>query len=396
MGVVAAGRDVGAGQAAERQLRAVGAAASGNQHGLDAHLAVCLDGKVNQALVRSGELLGHVAVLLAHGNLDGALAVTGVHESGDAAQHGLALIEGRGVKVAQDVVQVDLVGRAGDLHGVIVALATLGVLGALGGRDHLLEFHSQRNGVDHDVLGGARVDHRAMEGHIGRSGAKALEVDLAQGLAVHGVAPLGAQFVQVEKGGTVADLFVGHKGDLQRGVRKLGICHQAGEKGTDLGHAGLVVCREKRGAVRAHDVLAHKLGEVRHLIGGRLDADTVHDTGDQRAALVVHDVRLHAGGRRVGSRVDVRAQHERRGLLGAGRGGQGRRHIGVLVHGHVHAANGGQLLAQHARHLVLARGRGRLGLVLFVGLGIYLHVAHEALKNITHLSIDLSLVVLQV
>ena len=114
---------------------------------------------------------------------------------------------------------MNLVCRAGDLHGVIVALAALGVLGALGGRDHLLELAGQRDGVDHDVLGSARVDHRAVEGDVGRGCAKALEVDLAQGLTVHGVAPLGAQFVQVEKGGAVADLFVGHKGDLQRGVR---------------------------------------------------------------------------------------------------------------------------------------------------------------------------------
>ena len=330
VGVVAAGGDVGAGQAAEGQLRAVGAAAGRDEHGLDAHLAVGLHGIVNEQLVSGTELLGHVAVLLAHLDGDRALAVAGVLEGGDAAQRGLALVEVGGVKVAQDVAELDLVRGAGDVRGVVVALAALGVLRALGGRDHLLELGGQSDGVDHNVLGAAGVDHHALEGDRGLARAEALVVELAQGLAVHGVAPLGAQRVEVQELRAVADLLVGDKRHLDGGMGQLGVGDQTRQERADLCHAGLVVSRRRSVEPSEHTMSwPWNLAKVRHLIRRGLDGLVVDDAGHQRATLVVDDVGLDAGGRGVLGSVEVGAEHERGGVLGAlggGRSCRSRRH----------------------------------------------------------------------
>ena len=192
---------------------------------------------------------------------------------------------------------------------MVVALAALGVLRALGGGDHLLELGGQSDGVDHNVLGAAGVDHHALEGDRGLARAEALVVELAQGLAVHGVAPLGAQRVEVQELRAVADLLVGDKRHLDGGMGQLGVGDQTRQERADLCHAGLVVSREERRAVGAHDVLASELGQVRHLIRRGLDGLVVDDAGHQRATLVVDDVGLDAGGRGVLGGVEVGAEH---------------------------------------------------------------------------------------
>ena len=97
------------------------------------------------------------------------------------------------------------------------------------------------------------------------------------------------------------------------------------------------------------------------------------------------DVRLDARGRRVDDGVQVRAKHQCGSQLGALGCGEDAGDIGVLVDGDVGAAQRLELLAQVASHLVLSRrGRGD-GVVLGVGLGVNLHVAHEALSDIGEL-----------
>ncbi len=383
MRVISTGSKVGARKTAERELGAVGAAAGGHGHRLDAHLAVGLHRVIDQELL-AGQALGHVAVLLAELDRHRALVVAAVEQLGDLGQHGLAIGELLAVEVAHDVLELQLGRRALDVRRVIEALAAAGVLGALPRGHELLELAGHRDGVDHDVLGGARVDHHAAHGHRGLAGAEALVVDLAQGLAVHRVAVGGAESVEVEKRRAVADLLVGHEGDLQRGVRELGVRHETGEQRADLGDAGLVVGAEQRGAVRDHDVLANEFGQVRDLIGRGLDSLAVDDAGHQGAALVGDDVRVDARGRGVGRGVEVRAEHEGADRLGAGGGGQRARHVGVLVDRYVGQAKRAELVAEDGSHLVLALRGGRDLLVIWIGLGIDLHKAQETLKNVAH------------
>ena len=223
-----------------------------------------------------------------------------------------------------------------------------------------------------------------MHAHQGLGGVERLVVELAQRLAVDRVAPGRAKLLEVEKGGSVANLLVGNKGQLERGVRDARVCDETSRQRADLGHAGLVICPKECRPVGAHDVLAHEAGKVRHLLGHGLDGLAVHNTGHQVAALVVHHVRAHAQRGSVDGGVEVRAQAERGQPFGASRGGNGAQHVGVLVDAHVLAAHGRKLVSQKTCHAVLERARGHFLLVVRIGWRVNLHVAQEALKNVAH------------
>ena len=382
--VVSAGSNVRARQTAEGELSAVGAATSSNWLRLNANLAVCLKRIINQELI-AVELLGHIAILLVNLNADGILAIALVQERSDILQDLLAVGKDLGVVVADDVAELDL-GR-GTLDGdwVVEALVALGVLRTLEGRDHLLELGSHGNCVDHDVLGATRVNHDALEVDVGVGGVEALVVELSEGLAVDGVAVCCAKFVQIKQACTMTDLLVRDKRNLERRMRELGVVAQALEQRADLSHTGLIVSGKQRGTVGANDVHAHKILEVRDLLLGGCDGLAVNDAGDQVTALIVDDVRLDARGRRVDDGVQVRAKHQRGSRLDALGCGEGAGDVGVLVDVDVGAAQRLELFAQVASHLVLS-GRGRrYGIVVGVGLGVDLYVAHEALGDIGEL-----------
>ena len=382
--VVSAGSNVRTWQTAESELSAVGAAASSNRLRLNANLTICLKRVINEELVAL-ELLGHVAILLVNLNTNGILAIALVQERSDILQDLLAVGKDLGVMIADDVAELDLGRGALDGDWVVEALIALGVLRTLEGRDHLLELGSHGDGIDHDVLGAAGVNHDALEVDVGVSCVEALVVELAEGLAVDGIAVRCAKFVQIKQACTVADLLVRDKRNLERRMSELRVVAQALEQGADLSHTGLIVSGKQRGAVGANDVHAHEIFEVRDLLLGGSDGLAVDNAGNQVTALVVDDVRLDARGRRVDDRVQVRAKHQRGSQLGALGCSEGAGDVGVLVDGDVGAAQRLELFAQVASHLVLSRRGRRYGIVLGVGLGVNLHVAHEALGDIGEL-----------
>lgn len=318
-------------------------------------------------------------------NADGILAIALVQERGDILQDLLAVGKNLSVVVANDIAELDFGRGALDGDWVVEALVALGVLGALKGGNHLLELGSHGDCVDHDVLGAAGVNHDALEVDVGVGGVEALVVELTKGLAVDGIAVCSTEFVQVKQACTVTDLLVRDKRNLERRMSELRVVAQALEQGTDLSHTGLIVSGKQRGAVGANDVHAHEILEVRDLLLGGSDGLAVDDAGDQVTALVVDDVRLDARGRRIDDGVQVRAKHQRGSRLGALGCSEGAGDVGVLVDGDVGAAQRLELFAQVASHLVLS-GRGRrYGIVVGVGLGVDLYVAHEALGDIGEL-----------
>ena len=384
MSVVSAGSNVRARQAAERELSTVGTTTSSNRLRLNANLAVCLKCIINQELV-AVELLGHVAVLLVNFYTNGILAIALVQERSDILQDLLTVGKNLGVVVADDVAELDLGRGALDGNWVIEALVALGVLRTLEGGDHLLELGSHGDGVDHDVLGAAGVNHDTLEVDVGVSCVEALVVELAEGLAVDGVAVCCAKFVQVKQACTVTDLLVRDKRNLECRMSELRVVAQALEQGADLSHTGLIVSGKQRGAVGTNDVHAHKILEVRDLLLSGSDGLAVDDAGNQVTALVVDDVRLDARGGCVDDGVQVRAKHQRGSRLGALGCGEGAGDVGVLVDVDVGAAQRLELFAQVASHLVLSRRGRRYGIVVGVGLRVNLHVAHEALGDIGEL-----------
>ena len=384
MGVISAGSNVGAWQAAEGELSAIGAATSSNRHRLNANLTICLKRIINQELVAL-ELLGHIAILLVNLNTDGILAIALVQERGDILQDLLAVGKDLGVVIADDVAELDFGRGALDGDWVVEALVALGVLRTLEGRDHLLELGSHGDCVDHDVLGAAGVNHDTLEVDVGVGSVEALVVELAESLAVDGIAVRSTEFVQVKQACTVTDLLVRDKCNLECRVCELGVVAQALEQRTNLSHTGLIVSGKQCGAVGANDVHAHEILEIRDLLLGGSDGLAVDDAGDQVTALVVDDVRLDARGRRVDDGVQVRAKHQRGSRLGALGCGEGAGDVGVLIDGDVGAAQRLELFAQVASHIVLSRRGRRYGIVVGVGLGVDLHVAHEALSDIGEL-----------
>ena len=119
---------------------------------------------------------------------------------------------------------------------------------------------------------------------------EALVVEVAQRLAVHGIAIGRVQLVEVEELGTVADLLVGNKGQLEHGVRKRGVLGQTCQERANLRHTRLVVSGEQRRAVGADDVLTNVLLEIGNLLRGGLYRLAAHDARYERTSLVVHDM----------------------------------------------------------------------------------------------------------
>ena len=220
MGVISTGSNVGAWQSAEGELGTIGTATSGNWLRLNTDLTICLKRIINQELV-AVELLGHIAILLVNLNADGILAIALIQECGDILQNLLAISKNLSVVIADDVAELDLGRGALDGDWVVEALVALGVLRALEGGDHLLELGSHGNCVDHDVLSAAGVNHDALEVDIGVSCVEALVVELAEGLAVNGVAVSCTKFVQVKQACTVTDLLVRDKRNLERRMSEL-------------------------------------------------------------------------------------------------------------------------------------------------------------------------------
>ena len=303
--VAAAGREVGAGQPAERELRAVGAATDGlrKRH----HVAGLERGErvVDEVLVRR-DLLGHVAILFAQLNGDARFIVAAVDEGGSVEHHLLLAVELGSAVVAHDIAGRGVGAGAGDLAQVEEALVTQGVLGAHDGGQHGVELLKQMQGVHHDVAGAARVNLAAANAYGGAGGVEALVLDAADEVAVERVGVLGAEFLEVEQLAAVADLFVGGEADGQRWVGQRGVLGDAGHKLHDLGNAGLVVGGKQGAAVAHQKVLANEFGQLGSVVGVEGDVFAVDGAQQQLTAFVSNNARFDVVGGRVGAGVNVR------------------------------------------------------------------------------------------
>ncbi len=235
----------------------------------------------------------------------------------------------------------------------------------------------QPRGVDELALRPAGVDVDALEddGHLGAR--ERLVLDLAGLGAVERVGAGGAEALDVEQRRALADLLVGREADLQRGAGELGVRGQVGDRGHDLGHAGLVVGAQQRVAAGGHDVVAGLAGQHRHV--RRVEHRAAARQLDAGAVVVaVHD-RLHARARRVRGDVDVGDQPD--GVRGAVRGGQGGEDVAVVVERGVVEADRAQLVDEHPREVELAGGARAPGAVAR-GLRVDADVAQEALQHV--------------
>ena len=119
-------------------------------------------------------------------------------------------------------------------------------------------------GVDELAGREAGVDVDAVDRHDHLGAGEGLVLQLAHGRAVQRVGAARPEALDVEERGALADLLVGREADAQGRARQLGVRGQVGDRGHDLGDAGLVVGAEQRVAARGDDVVALLAGQLGH------------------------------------------------------------------------------------------------------------------------------------
>ncbi len=185
-----------------------------------------------------------------------------------------------------------------------------------------------------------------------------LVLDLAHDRPVDGVGEVGAEVLEVEVIGAVADLLVDREGDPRTGPRHLGMREEPRDGGHDLGDAGLVVGAEERRPVRRDDVVADPLGEER--ARRRREHLRVPGQHDLAAVVVLPDLRVDACRRRVRARVDVGDEADGRPVVAADRP-ERREDVAVLGQLDVGEPERTELVGQEPREIELL-GRARIGL----------------------------------
>ena len=173
MVAIAAGGKVGAGQTAERQLRAVGAATNRQHLGLNAAGKVGFLGNINKLGIVANDL-GHISILLLNLDRHALLTQTLVEHRGGGINKVEFLLELGGVMVADDIARCGVIdGRRYTLK-VIKALVAFRILRALRVGEQRVEVAEQIACVDHTALGVARVDGLALKADGCLGGVKAL------------------------------------------------------------------------------------------------------------------------------------------------------------------------------------------------------------------------------
>lgn len=218
----------------------------------------------------------------------------------------------------------------------------------------------------------------AVDGDGGAVGGERLVLDAARALAVHRVAEIGAQLLDVDIVDAAADLFIRREQDLDGAVLHVGIVDEEIRGIHDLGDAGLVVGAEQRGAVRGDDVVADLVlqrgmfVEADHLAG-------VAGQGDVAAAIVLHHLRLDVLAGHVGRGVHMRAEADHRHLLVGVARDRGV-DVAEFVEMGIGDAHGLEFGDEHAAEvfLLFGRRRGRRGRI---GLGVDGDIAKEALGH---------------
>ena len=155
--------------------------------------------------------------------------------------------------------------------GVNEAFAHFGALRRHIRGEHLHEFGGVAQGIYHLVFGKARVHTHALNRHDGRGGIKVFRLKRSRLAAVKGVGVGSAELSNVKVHGPLGDFFVRGKADAKLGVRDFGVIGDVLGHGHDSGNAGLVICPQKRSAVRKDNVFALVFRNFRKVFHGKDD-----------------------------------------------------------------------------------------------------------------------------
>ena len=113
--------------------------------------------------------------------------------------------------------------HAGNAVRIDEAVAALRRLGRHVLRQLRDDIASDPDGVFHLAVGEARMDRHAFDRDLNRIGREALVLDRAGGLAVHRIAEIGAELLEIDLVDPAADLLVGGEEDADRAVPTSGL-----------------------------------------------------------------------------------------------------------------------------------------------------------------------------
>src|SRR5579884_292623 len=375
--VVPAGEDVRRGQAHLGQRGPVGAAPDRGLLRLEADAPDRLL-EVPDDLRVPLDRLARVAVLDPLLDLDRAARLDGAHLVGKSAQERDVLRQPLVVEVTDDEAQLDLRRVALDhdrVHVSVAAFRRLGRAGVL--RETTKDLGRDLDRVHELSLRPPGMDRTAVDAQAHLRAGERLRLQLAGGRAVDGVARSGAEALDGEVHDAAADLLVRVERDLHGAVRDLRLRGEMGDRGHDLGHAGLVVGSEQRRPVGRDQLVPDVVRELRRL----LRADRLTRVAERDlAAPVAQALRRDAPPAHLARRVDVREERDRRHLV-LHRGRECRGHVAVLVERRVGEAQPLELVAEEPQQHELALG-ARVRVRLLVGLRIETDVAEEALGRV--------------
>jgi hypothetical protein len=168
---------------------------------------------------------------------------------------------------------------------------------------------------------------------------------------VQRVGARGPEALDVEARGAAADLLVGREADAQRRARQLGVCGQVGDRGHDLGDAGLVVGAQQRVAARGHDVVTLLAGQLGHRRG--IEHGVVARQLDRAAGVGAVTIGSTPLAGRVGARVDMGDEPDNGASPSTVAGRRGH-HVAVVVELGVLETRGLELVDEHPREVELA------------------------------------------
>src|SRR5450631_4281241 len=202
---VFAGEDVGAGQAHERQPRAVGPTTDGARDRLEARAADRLDRMVDDLRMPVDDLF-HVAVLRPDLEPIGRARKTLHDVAHDALQQRLFFLQAGFREVANDEAERGFFQSPADSDRMQEALLALGRLRRAGIPGQALDDgRGDLDGMLHLALGKTGMGADALDRDGGAIGGEGFVLDMSGGLAVHRVGEFGAQFLDVDLVDATAD-----------------------------------------------------------------------------------------------------------------------------------------------------------------------------------------------
>ena len=226
------------------------------------------------------------------------------------------------------------------------------------------------------------MDAEAVDRYHGFRGIEGFVLIVCDVAAVQGIGKVGAEALHIKIAGAETDLLVRGEAQLD-GAVGCALSQQFFHRLQDNGNTSLVIGPQQGGAVRADQVLAHELLQLREIAA--LHDNVLFLIQHQVAALIVEDLGLDvfAGHIRCGVHVGNKADGGK--MLTTGGGGYGGVNIAGIVPEGIVDAQSVKLLYQQPRHVELAIRAGSCAPVgVVVAFTPHLSIAHQTRNNIIH------------